>query len=182
MIERLEERARSRADAAWERLGGASDDETPSELYRRLRQEMLAAERMVVLEARASGKVDDEVLRDVLTLLDSEESLLDRLEDKGTDVERELVARADRAEDCEHLQAAPPSIKPTSPEGCEECLRDGTQWVHLRLCLACGHVGCCDSSPERHADRHFHETTHPVMRSFETGEAWRWCFVDERLG
>jgi CPA1 family monovalent cation:H+ antiporter len=54
--------------------------------------------------------------------------------------------------------------------------------VHLRLCLACGHVGCCDSSPERHASGHFHEGGHPVMRSFETGEAWRWCFVDERLG
>ena len=182
VIGRLEERARSRADAAWERLGAPSDDETPSELYRRLRQEMLDAERRVVLEARASGKVDDEVLRDVLTLLDAEESLLDRLEDKGFAVEQELVARIDRAEDCEHLQAAPPAIKPSTPEGCEECLRDGTRWVHLRLCLSCGHVGCCDSSPERHADRHFTETQHPVMRSFETGEAWRWCYVDERLG
>ncbi len=183
VIERLEERTRSRADAAWERLGAPSDDETPSEQYRRLRQEMLHAERRVVLEARDSGKVDDEVLRDVLTLLDAEESLLDRLEDKGSAVERELVARIDRVEDCEHLKNAPMSVIPTSPEGCEECLRDGTRWVHLRLCLTCGHVGCCDSSPERHADRHFHQAGHhPVMRSFETGEAWRWCYVDERLG
>ena len=181
VIERLEERARSRADAAWERLGAPSDDETPSESYRRLRQEMLHAERDVVLKARDSGKVDDEVLRDVMNLLDAEESLLDRLEDKSSTVERELVARSDRL-GCQHLKEAPVSIRPNTPEGCEECLRDGTHWVHLRLCLSCGHVGCCDSSPERHASGHFHEGGHPVMRSFETGEAWRWCFVDERLG
>jgi len=181
VIDRLEERARSRADAAWERLGAPSDDETPSESYRRLRQEMLHAERAVVLKARDTGKVDDEVLRDVMNLLDAEESLLDRLEDKGSAVERELVARADRV-GCEHLMRAPVSIRPNTPEGCEECLRDGTHWVHLRLCLTCGHVGCCDSSPERHAARHYEECGHPVMRSFETGEAWRWCFVDERLG
>jgi CPA1 family monovalent cation:H+ antiporter len=181
VIERLEERARSRADAAWERLGAPSDDETPSESYRRLRQEMLHAERDVVLKARDSGKVDDEVLRDVMNLLDAEESLLDRLEDKSSTVERELVARGDRV-GCQHLKEAPVSIRPNTPEGCEECLRDGTHWVHLRLCLSCGHVGCCDSSPERHAAAHFHEGGHPVMRSFETGEAWRWCFVDERLG
>ncbi len=71
---------------------------------------------------------------------------------------------------------------PRTPEGCEECLRDGLRWVHLRLCLACGHVGCCDSSVGRHADGHFHETGHPVMRSFEPGEAWRWCYVDKHLG
>ncbi|MDQ1600365.1 MAG: monovalent cation/hydrogen antiporter [Actinomycetota bacterium] len=181
VIERLEERARSRADAAWERLGAPSDDETPSESYRRLRQEMLHAERDVVLKARDSGKVDDEVLRDVMNLLDAEESLLDRLEDKGSTVERELVARTDRV-GCQHLKEAPVSVRPNTPEGCEECLRDGTRWVHLRLCLTCGHVGCCDSSPERHASGHFHETGDPVMRSFETGEAWRWCYVDERLG
>lgn len=182
VIERLEERARSRADAAWERLGAPSDNETPSETYRRLRQEMLHAERHVVLEARDTGKVDDEVLSDVLAMLDAEESLLDRLEDKGSEVERELVARVERVQPCEHLRAAPVSVRPRTPEGCEECLREGTRWVHLRLCLACGHVGCCDSSPQRHADRHSHETGHPVIRSFETGEAWRWCYVDELLG
>src|SRR5215203_2953806 len=182
VIERLEERARSRADAAWERLGAPSDQETPSETYRRLRQEMLDAERRVVLHARDMGKVDDEVLQDVMNLLDTEESLLDRLEDKGTDVERELVAKVERVRACVHLTEAPVAVKPTSPEGCEECLRDGTRWVHLRLCLACGHVGCCDSSPQQHATKHFHETGDPVIRSFEQGEAWRWCFVDDRLG
>jgi CPA1 family monovalent cation:H+ antiporter len=182
VIERLEERARTRADSAWERLGAPSDDETPSETYRRLRMEMLHAEREVVLHVRDLGKVDDEVLQEVMSLLDLEESMLDKVEDKHASVERELVARIDRVRACEHLQLAPVSVRPNTPEGCEECLRDGTRWVHLRLCLTCGHVGCCDSSPQRHADRHYEECDHPVMRSFEAGEAWRWCYVDSRLG
>jgi len=182
VLHRLEERSRTRADAAWERLGSASAEETPSASYRRLRLEMLAAERDVVIEARDSGKVDDEVLRDVLALLDTEESLLDRLGESDLDGDRELVARNDRVEACDHLRAARSVVRPRTPDGCEECLRDGTRWVHLRLCLECGHVGCCDSSPERHGIRHFEETGHPVIRSFETGEAWRWCFVDDRLG
>ena len=182
VIDRLEQRTQARADAAWERLGAVSDTETPSETYRRLRFEMLQAERAVVLEARATGKVDDEVLRDVLIMLDTEESLLDRLHDKGSEVERELVARDERVEACEHLRSARRGVRPGTPEGCEECLRDGTRWVHLRLCLECGHVGCCDSSPQRHATRHHEQTRHPVIRSFEQGEAWRWCYVDDRLG
>jgi hypothetical protein len=181
VIDRLEERARSRADAAWEQLG-SSESETPSESYRRLRQEMLNAERQVVLRARDTGKVDDEILREVMNMLDNEESLLDRLADKGSDVERELVARNDRVEACEHLRDASSGVRPRTPEGCEECLRDGTHWVHLRLCLGCGHVGCCDSSPQQHATKHHHETGDPVIRSFEQGEAWRWCYVDDRLG
>jgi uncharacterized UBP type Zn finger protein len=78
---------------------------------------------------------------------------------------------------CQHLQG----IEPTAPRtmGCEECLKQGTQWVHLRLCLTCGHVGCCDSSPGRHATRHFHATSHPVIASFQPGERWAWCYVDE---
>ena len=65
---------------------------------------------------------------------------------------------------------------------CPECVALGDAWVHLRICLECGHVGCCDSSVGRHADKHFHSSHHPVMRSFEPGEDWRWCYVDERLG
>jgi CPA2 family monovalent cation:H+ antiporter-2 len=64
-------------------------------------------------------------------------------------------------------------------DGCEECLAIGSPWVHLRLCLSCGHVGCCDSSPNRHATRHFHESGHPIMGSLEPGEKWAWCYVDE---
>ena len=70
-------------------------------------------------------------------------------------------------------------VEPRTPRGCEECLATGGTWVHLRLCLTCGHVGCCDQSPGRHATAHYHETEHPVMRSFEPGENWGWCYVDE---
>jgi monovalent cation/hydrogen antiporter len=183
VLNRLEQRVRSRADSAWERLGrGSTSGETPSETYRRLRLEMLGAERAMVLEARDSGTADDEVLRDVLGMLDVEESLLDRLADKEFEIERELTARNEGKELCAHLAEAPAAVRPKTPEGCEDCLRDGTRWVHLRLCLTCGHVGCCDSSTERHGTRHYEETGHPVMRSFEPGESWRWCFLDEQLG
>jgi uncharacterized UBP type Zn finger protein len=63
--------------------------------------------------------------------------------------------------------------------GCEECLKTGGRWVHLRLCLTCGHVGCCDSSPGRHATNHFQQTEHPSIRPFEPGEDWGWCYIDE---
>jgi hypothetical protein len=66
-------------------------------------------------------------------------------------------------------------------DGCADCLRLGTPWVHLRLCLTCGHVGCCDSSPMRHARAHFHATDHPIIQSFEPDENWRWCYVHEAL-
>lgn len=66
-----------------------------------------------------------------------------------------------------------------SAQGCEDCLRTGGRWVHLRMCLACGHVGCCDSSERKHATAHFHETGHPVIRSVEPGEDWRWCYIDQ---
>lgn len=72
------------------------------------------------------------------------------------------------------------AVRPRS-EGCEECLRLGTPWVHLRLCLTCGQVGCCDSSPMRHARGHAAETGHVVVRSVESGENWRWCYVDEQF-
>lgn len=65
-----------------------------------------------------------------------------------------------------------------SGNGCVECLESGDRWVHLRLCLSCGHVGCCDSSPNRHASKHHDATGHAVIRSFEPGETWRWCYVD----
>ena len=83
---------------------------------------------------------------------------------------------------CADLREAQPAIDASTPGECEDCIREGTRWVHLRLCLSCGHVGCCDSSPRRHASAHFHETTHPVIRSAEPGETWRWCFVHEITG
>jgi hypothetical protein len=79
---------------------------------------------------------------------------------------------------CTHLdqiQIEPPE----AVEGCEDCLRTGGRWVHLRTCLTCGHVGCCDSSPNRHASGHAGESGHPIVRSAEPGETWCWCYVDE---
>jgi phosphoenolpyruvate-protein phosphotransferase len=79
---------------------------------------------------------------------------------------------------CEHAANVKP-VPPRTPTGCEECLAAGTSWVHLRLCLTCGHVGCCDSSPGRHATRHAHTTDHPVIASYEAGERWAWCYTDQ---
>lgn len=79
---------------------------------------------------------------------------------------------------CTHLD--PTAEATPSSEGCEDCLASGGRWVHLRLCMSCGHVGCCDSSPNRHATAHFHaEPDHAVIRSYEPGEDWWWCYVDE---
>jgi uncharacterized UBP type Zn finger protein len=80
---------------------------------------------------------------------------------------------------CSHLDQVAISELPASVEGCEECLRDGGKWLHLRICLSCGHVGCCDDSPNRHATAHSHETSHPIIRSLEPGEEWCWCYADD---
>jgi len=81
---------------------------------------------------------------------------------------------------CTHLEtlgtADPPAL---TTQGCQECLATGSQCVHLRRCLSCGHIGCCDSSPNKHASVHFQQTRDPVITSYEPGESWRWCFVDE---
>jgi len=79
---------------------------------------------------------------------------------------------------CPHLAAMQHHVRAHS-KGCEECLKMGDSWVHLRLCMQCGHVGCCDDSKNKHATKHFHATTHPIMRSLEPGEHWGWCYVDE---
>ncbi len=81
---------------------------------------------------------------------------------------------------CTHISQRKP-VKPRTPQGCEECLRMGDTWVHLRMCETCGHVGCCDSSKNRHATAHFHALRHPIMRSFEPGEDWEWCYMDEAM-
>jgi len=78
-----------------------------------------------------------------------------------------------------HTDQMDPDVRPRTPDGCEECLKSGSWWVHLRLCETCGHVGCCDSSPNKHATKHFHASGHPIVQSFEPGEDWRWCYVDE---
>jgi Zn-finger in ubiquitin-hydrolases and other protein len=80
--------------------------------------------------------------------------------------------------DCSHVADAQ-DVTPSATDGCEDCLREGGRWVHLRICMTCGHVGCCDSSPARHATAHFHGVGHPLIQSFEPGEDWWWCYVDE---
>ncbi|HEY6806941.1 MAG TPA: UBP-type zinc finger domain-containing protein [Pyrinomonadaceae bacterium] len=79
---------------------------------------------------------------------------------------------------CSHLSQIK-KVTPRTPDGCEECLALGDTWVHLRLCEICGHVGCCNSSKNKHSIKHFLETDHPVIKSYERGEDWRWCHVDE---
>ncbi len=84
-----------------------------------------------------------------------------------------------REPSCSHLAAIEVTELPGAVDGCVDCLREGTVWLHLRICLSCGHVGCCDDSPGRHATRHAASAEHPIIRSLEPGEDWSWCFVDE---
>ena len=181
VMDRLRSRATDRTNAVWERLGGT---ETPSAQYSRLRAAMLQREREELLRIRDLGTVDQSVLTRIMNALDVEESILDRMYEGETTADREVELRPTYAQTgpCEHLAEACSVPEPTTPTGCEECLRDGSDWVHLRLCMACGHVGCCDSSVNRHSTKHFEESGHPIIRSFEPGEAWRWCFVDEVTG
>jgi uncharacterized UBP type Zn finger protein len=79
---------------------------------------------------------------------------------------------------CQHVDQIQ-KVTPSTEKGCEDCLKTGSWWVHLRLCLTCGHVGCCDSSPNKHATKHYHTSGHPIVQSFQPGEDWRWCYVDQ---
>lgn len=81
--------------------------------------------------------------------------------------------------ECKHLD----QIKEVTPntKGCEECMAAGEKWMHLRLCLTCGHVGCCDSSKNKHATQHYHGSQHPIVQSIEPGEDWAWCYPDQMM-
>ncbi|WP_427172546.1 Na+/H+ antiporter [Arthrobacter sp. 92] len=183
VVAMLKRRTQERGLAAWERLGRPdSESATPSQRYARLRLAMLEAERAKVLELRRGGEYAHEVLSEVLDRLDIEESMLDTSLD-------ELEARPGGGGEgiarpggiCEHLERATDREVPDDAS-CDDCAREGTTTVHLRMCLDCGHVACCDSSPGTHAFRHFRTTGHPVMRSIEPGEDWRWCYTDELIG
>jgi Na+/H+ antiporter len=180
VFETIRDRVRRRDYAAWERVG-AGQDETPSEIYARRRQVMIEAERKRVLEIRSTGMIAHEVVEEVLAMLDVEESMLDYSER-----ERERVKAAGTPiafeGGCDDLRHPRPPVEPDTPSECGDCLREGTAWVHLRMCLICGHVACCDSSPQMHATAHFHQSAHPVMCSAEPGETWRWCYVHELTG
>jgi Na+/H+ antiporter len=171
----LKQRIEQRNFAAWERLGTVADQEAPSELYTRVRLDMIAAERQRVLDIRKSGTVASEVVSDVLSMLDVEESMLDVSQERRDDLR--LTAPHRRTGDtCPDLDTFPAIDTAEEPE-CGDCLREGTAWVALRQCLECGNVACCDSSPRRHATAHFHDTQHPVIESAEPGEDWRWCYL-----
>jgi Na+/H+ antiporter len=172
----VRQRIDQRNFAAWERLGTTVDQETPSELYGRMRREMIAAERGRVLEIRASGTVPSEVVADVLAMLDVEESMLEAATEEREEIRHTHVTRRPAGQVCDDLENHP-VVQAHPATYCQACVEEGTQWVALRRCLDCGNIACCDSSPRQHATRHFHESRHPVMQSAEPEEDWRWCYV-----
>lgn len=185
VVREIRDQARARVNRSWEQLGtlGPGDEETPSETRARLRTAMIREERAELLRIRDRGAVDHAVLTSVLGQLDAEETALVWSATRTGAVRSSPLRPPDRiAGACEHLAAAETPRPPSTAEGCPRCLAEGLRWVHLRACTQCGEVGCCDSSPGRHAQEHFRETGHPVMRSIEPGEAWRWCYVDEVVG
>ena len=184
IVDQLRFLGQRRTDLAWERLGVDRDDvPSPNEVYRRLRRTMLVAEREEVLRLRDTGTIDHEVLDEVMRSLDLEESMLAGVEARNERLQDRLILTPEpQRGDCQHLQESSTCIEPKHPDRCEDCVREGLTWVHLRMCLTCGNVGCCDSSIGKHADKHYTDVQHPVMRSIEPGEAWRWCYVDELLG
>jgi CPA1 family monovalent cation:H+ antiporter len=180
VVAQIRARLDQRTFAAWEQLATTVDEETPSELYARIRGEMIEAERAKVLLVRSKGHVPSEVVTQVLGMLDIEESMLDY----GI-AAREGVRAGDLAftagRRCDDL-ATHPAVETPPDAVCATCVADGTRWVSLRLCLDCGHVGCCDSSIGKHATAHFHETLHPVVESADPDESWRWCYVHNLTG
>jgi uncharacterized UBP type Zn finger protein len=97
----------------------------------------------------------------------------------GRDTTQPCTGRHTGDVSCTHLDEIHVTSVPAEIAGCEECLKTGGWWVHLRMCQSCGKIGCCDNSPNKHATAHFHETSHPIIRSAEPGEDWSWCYVDE---
>ena len=145
-------------------------------------QHAVAAEREEVLRIRDEGQAEHEVLSHVLSALDMEEASIMRYTEKADEIRRTPLRPALPDAPCEHLADSPTTVEPQTAGFCPECAELGTDPVHLRLCLTCGHVGCCDSSVGMHATAHHQQTGHPTMRSIEPGENWRWCYVHEILG
>ncbi|MFN8124961.1 MAG: Na+/H+ antiporter [Candidatus Nanopelagicales bacterium] len=181
LADRLRARSDDRRNGAWERVARPGAAETPIEAYTRLRLEMLGAERDAVLAARDDGGFTDEAVRRVIRLLDVEEGMLDSPAEAAGRADTELSAPESLTVTCEHLAAAHDQ-PPAERAECVDCVVEGSTWVHLRQCLTCGELRCCDSSPRTHATRHFAQSEHPVMQSAEPGESWRWCYVDRLLG
>lgn len=180
VIDLITQRLEQRNFAAWERLATVEGQESPSDQYNRIRQAMIQAERERVLEIRDAGSVPSEVVEDVLAMLDIEESMLDRAAEDRRNVQHAMSVRR-TGDTCADLEQFP-AVDTVADPVCQACLDEGIHWVALRQCLLCGEVGCCDSSPRRHATAHFHATTHPVMESAEPGEDWRWCYAHHTTG
>lgn len=180
VVDLVRKRIDERSFAAWERLSTAGDQRSPSEMYGFVRREMLAAEREKVLEVRSTGTVPGDIVAEVLHMLDVEESMIDTSSEK-VEAFRTAGLRLAHAQDCADLEHYP-AIDDAEAEVCPACVAEGTDWVALRRCLECGNVGCCDSSPSRHATAHFRSSHHPVMESAEPGEAWRWCYLHHTTG
>ncbi|GGC78796.1 Na+/H+ antiporter [Tersicoccus solisilvae] len=183
-VDELRRMAERRINRSWEALGSQTTHKTPAQTFRALRIKMLRAEREEALRIRADRGVDHEVLQRVMISLDMEEAVvLAAGEGVDADADDDVVTPDSIAGECEHLEAARDGDQPEADaDHCLDCDREGTATVHLRMCLTCGKVGCCDSSPATHARRHHDETGHPVMRSIEPNEAWLWCYPDELLG
>jgi len=175
VVDLIRQRLDQRNFAAWERLSTVAERESPSDLYARIRLSMLDAERTKVLKIRDSGKVDSEVVADVLALLDVEESMLDIATEERRELQEYSTIRKTGLT-CDDLDRYP-VIDTVDDPFCQRCLDEGLEWVALRQCLDCGNVGCCDSSVGQHATKHFQDSTHPVMETAEPGEDWRWCYV-----
>jgi CPA1 family monovalent cation:H+ antiporter len=172
----IRQRLDQRNFAAWERLGTAADQESPAAVYYRVRMAMIAAERARILQIRRSGTVASEVVAEVLSMLDVEESMLDGAEQERDEAQEYARRRWTIGDTCDDLSRFP-AVAEEPATYCQACLDEGTRWVALRRCLECGNVACCDSSPRQHATGHFRESQHPVMQSAEPGEDWRWCYV-----
>ena len=181
LIVGVKEAGRRRIDLQWERLGrslGEAGTESRAMAYRRLRLAGLQGERTKLLEIRDRGFADHEVLSALLAELDVEEATLVTRELR----DREVLDSAPRTEGeapCVHLDAAPAEVDFEAHGECLDCVAAHEEPVELRMCLSCGHIACCDSSPGKHATLHFRQTGHPVMRSIEPGEHWRWCYIDQ---
>jgi CPA1 family monovalent cation:H+ antiporter len=178
MVKRVKLAAKQRIDLAWERLGQDGCNETRGRAYRRLRMAGMTGERTKLLEIRDRGFADHEVLSSLLVELDVEEATLENRESREREV-REAPARPDGDAPCVHLGQVPAEVDFEAHGDCADCVRLGLEPVELRMCLDCGHIACCDSSVGKHATAHFRATGHPVMRSIEPGEHWRWCYVDQ---
>ncbi|TWS22588.1 Na+/H+ antiporter [Tsukamurella sputi] len=182
VLDGVREHTINRERAFWERLGPDSAN-TPAAQLRAVRLQMIAAERDEVLRMRDAGQGDHEVLEQVLSNFDVEEAMLEVSAVRSERIAvAELLTPPWAQDECDHLRVSDEFADPVPlSSDCLECVESGQNPVALRLCLTCGHVGCCDSSEGKHATVHHELTNHPVIRSFQPGESWRWCYIDELL-